>query len=69
MSDIIKRLKHCIAHSAGLVQDEKQTMIYAIQRIAELEAALEQEKKYDIEKQRDIWAELLAWSAWEPTDE
>jgi hypothetical protein len=33
-------------------------------KCAALEAALEQEKKYDIEKQRDIWADSCkkAWS-------
>ena len=37
---------------------------YLLNHIAELEAALEQEKKYDIEKQRDIWADNCkkAWS-------
>jgi hypothetical protein len=49
------------AHPCNIACGKRQQLE---KQIAALEAALEQEKKYDIEKQRDIWADNCkkAWS-------
>lgn len=45
-NNVIKRLKDCLANSAGLVHDEKQAMLDAIQYINELEHRLETQHRW-----------------------